>query len=162
MLQRSFTQLPRYNAMTGGLDVLYSGVPAVTLPGEDFSSRVLAALPVFPGAGTTVARTISEYERLAEVLMCASMQANYQVHGESSSNISSSAPSCRVSASQKTAAHHLLSHLDSQRHMGTLFNTQAWVACMEAAMRMTVDLRTLLPGRMPHIVVARHVCALVA
>ena len=39
--------------MTGGLDVLYSGVPAVTLAGEDFSSRVLASMLVFHGAAST-------------------------------------------------------------------------------------------------------------
>jgi hypothetical protein len=39
--------------MTGGLGVLYSGVPAVTLPGEDFSSRVLASMLVFHGAAAT-------------------------------------------------------------------------------------------------------------
>ncbi len=43
----------RYNALTGGLSVLYSGVPAVTLPGEDFSSRMLASMLVFRGAAAT-------------------------------------------------------------------------------------------------------------
>jgi len=142
--------------MTGGLDVLYSGVPAVTLPGEDFSSRVLASMLVFHGAQATVARTASEYERLAEVLLCTSMHTSHQARG---GNIS--APLCRASPSQKAAAQRLLLHLDAQRHSGTLFNTQAWVTCAEAAMRMAVDLRALSPRRMPHIVVARRVCALV-
>jgi hypothetical protein len=140
--------------MTGGLDVLYSGVPAVTLPGEDFSSRVLTSMLVFHGAAATVARSTIEYERLAEVLLCASMHAQHQARGRPTNE----KPSCRSSPRQMEAVQRLLSHLDSQRHTGTLFNTQAWVTCAEAAMRIAVDLRVFAPKRLFHAVVARVVC----
>ena len=144
----------RYNAMTGGLDVLYSGVPAVTLPGEDFSSRVLTSMLVYHGAAATVARSATDYERLAEALLCADLHARHEAHGEGSRK-----PSCRSSPRQADAIQRLLLHLDSHRHTGTLFNTQAWVTCAEAALRMAVDLRAFAPKRLHHAVVARHVCA---
>jgi len=140
--------------MTGGLDVLYSGVPAVTLPGEDFSSRVLSSMLVFHGAAATVARTASDYERLAEVLLCSSMHARYLAF-----NRSIQKPACRSPPRQMAAVQRLLSHLDKQRDSGTLFNTQAWVTCAEVAMHMAVDLRSFAPKRLQHIVVARGVCA---
>jgi hypothetical protein len=143
--------------MTGGLDVLYSGVPAVTLPGEDFSSRVLSSMLVFHGAAATVARTAEEYEQLAEALLCASMHAHHRAQGSSSDE-----PSCRSSPQQQAAAQRLLAHLDSQRHTGTLFNTQAWVTCAEVAMRMAVDLRAFAPQRLHHAVVARRACVAAA
>jgi hypothetical protein len=138
--------------MTGGLDVLYSGVPAVTLPGEDFSSRVLTSMLIYHGAAATVARSTIDYERLAEVLLCASMHARHEVHNGNKT------PSCRSSQRQKDAVQHLLSHLDSQRHTGTLFNTQVWVTCVEAAMRIAVELRVFAPKRRFHAVVEGVVC----
>jgi hypothetical protein len=140
--------------MTGGLDVLYSGVPAVTLPGEDFSSRVLSSMLMFHGAAVTVSRTISEYEKLAEALLCAGTHALHQEHGRDSRE-----PACRSSPQQQAASQRLLSHLDSQRYSGTLFDTQAWVTCAEVAMRMTVDLRSFAPPRLHHVIVAQQVCA---
>ncbi len=145
--------LRRYNAMTGGLDVLYSGVPAVTLPGEDFSSRVLTSMLVYHGAAVTVARSMIEYERIAEVLLCASMHARHQLQSPRRAK-----PSCRSSPRQMDAVQRLLSHLDNQRHTGTLFNTQSWVNCAEAAMRIAVDLRAFAPKRLYHAVVAQVAC----
>ena len=123
---------------------------------------------VFHGADATVARTVQEYERLAEVLLCTSMHTSYKEGGggssknSSSKNSSSSPPSCRTSAPQLAAAHRLLQHLDAQRHTGTLFNTQAWVTCAEVAMRMAVDLRAFAPQRLHHAVVARRACVAAA
>lgn len=68
-------------------------------------------------------------------------------------------PRCPASRQQKAAVERLLSHLDEQRHSGTLFKTQTWVTCAEVAMNMAVDLRSFAPRRLHHIVVARHACA---
>jgi hypothetical protein len=108
---------------------------------------------VFHGAAATVARVLSDYERLAEVLLCASMHASHETHGHRGSR-----PSCRSSPKQQAAVQRLLSYLDRQRHSGTLFNTQAWVTCAEAAMRITVELRLFSPKRLHHVVVAKHIC----
>jgi hypothetical protein len=54
----------RYNAHTSAGDVLWAGVPIVTLPGELMVTRGASSLLISGGGAMTVARTFEEYEDL--------------------------------------------------------------------------------------------------
>jgi protein O-GlcNAc transferase len=56
----------RYNAHTSAGDVLWAGVPIVTLPGELMVTRGASSLLVSGGGAMTVARTFEEYEDLVQ------------------------------------------------------------------------------------------------
>ena len=56
--------LARYNAHTSAGDVLWAGVPIVTLPGELMVTRGASSLLLAGGGALTVARTFEEYEDL--------------------------------------------------------------------------------------------------
>ncbi|KAJ1495579.1 glycosyl transferase family 41-domain-containing protein [Baffinella frigidus] len=62
-----FLDTPLFNAHTTGGDVLWAGIPVVTLPGENFAQRVAAGLLASAGAGlenTLIARTHDDYAAL--------------------------------------------------------------------------------------------------
>ena len=54
----------RYNAHTSAGDVLWAGVPIVTLPGELMVTRGASSLLLSGGGAMTVAKTFEEYEDL--------------------------------------------------------------------------------------------------
>ncbi len=54
----------RYNAHTSAGDVLWAGVPIVTLPGELMVTRGASSLLLAGGGALTVARTFEDYEDL--------------------------------------------------------------------------------------------------
>jgi predicted O-linked N-acetylglucosamine transferase (SPINDLY family) len=54
----------RYNAHTSAGDVLWAGVPIVTLPGELMVTRGASSLLISGGGAITVAKTFEEYEDL--------------------------------------------------------------------------------------------------
>ena len=59
-------KFPRYNAHTSAGDVLWAGVPIVTLPGELMVTRGASSLLISGGGAMTVARTFEEYEDLVQ------------------------------------------------------------------------------------------------
>lgn len=58
------SRIARYNAHTSAGDVLWAGVPIVTLPGELMVTRGASSLLLAGGGALTVARTFEEYEDL--------------------------------------------------------------------------------------------------
>mmetsp|Transcript_21485 Transcript_21485/g.49841 ORF Transcript_21485/g.49841 Transcript_21485/m.49841 type:complete len:188 (+) Transcript_21485:143-706(+) len=60
-----FLDTPLFNAHTTGGDVLWSGVPILTLPGEGFAQRVASGLVVSAGMGHMVARNLDDYYEMA-------------------------------------------------------------------------------------------------
>jgi protein O-GlcNAc transferase len=60
-----FLDTPLVNAHTTGTDVLWSGVPMLTLPGERFASRVGASLMSALGCADCVVASREEYEQRA-------------------------------------------------------------------------------------------------
>jgi protein O-GlcNAc transferase len=60
-----FLDTPLVNAHTTGTDVLWSGVPMLTLPGERFASRVGASLMSALGCGDCILASRAEYEERA-------------------------------------------------------------------------------------------------
>jgi len=63
-----FLDTPLFNAHTTGGDVLWSGVPILTLPGEGFAQRVASGLVASAGMGYMAARTMEDYYDLALAL----------------------------------------------------------------------------------------------
>ena len=64
LLVQFFMRNHRYNAHTSAGDVLWAGVPIVTLPGELMVTRGASSLLLSGGGAMTVARTFEEYEDL--------------------------------------------------------------------------------------------------
>jgi protein O-GlcNAc transferase len=54
-----------YNGHTTTIDMLWAGVPVVTLPGSTFQARVSASLLKAAGTTGTIARDIEDYRRIA-------------------------------------------------------------------------------------------------
>jgi len=64
-----FLDTPLFNAHTTGGDVLWAGIPVVTLPGENFAQRVASGLVHSAGlSNVVIARTLGDYTRLALAL----------------------------------------------------------------------------------------------
>ncbi|KAJ1490790.1 glycosyl transferase family 41-domain-containing protein [Baffinella frigidus] len=63
-----FLDTRTYNAHTLAVDVLWAGVPLVTLPGTALAQRVSASLLVASGLGDTVARSLHDYADIAAAL----------------------------------------------------------------------------------------------
>ena len=59
-----------YNSHSSGMDVLWAGVPMVTLLGDAFASRVGASLLAAAGLPECIARSAAEYLRLCVDLCC--------------------------------------------------------------------------------------------
>ena len=70
-----FLDTPLFNAHTTGGDVLWAGVPIVTLPGENFASRVASGLidSTTSLPTMTIARTVEDYAQLV-IQMCKSQE----------------------------------------------------------------------------------------
>ena len=66
---------PLYNSMTTGCDVLWSGVPLVSLSGEKMVSRMGASLLLALGVPSLVVRTSEEYEELGAIISRAAAEA---------------------------------------------------------------------------------------
>ncbi len=60
-----------YNAHTTATDVLWGGVPVVTLPGENMQARLAAGVAwgYGPRAQVTTARDLQDYERIVDALV---------------------------------------------------------------------------------------------
>ena len=77
-----FLDTPLFNAHTTGGDVLWAGLPVVTLPGENFAQRVASGLVYSAHLGSTcVARNLAEYERLV-LALCRQAQARGRLREE--------------------------------------------------------------------------------
>lgn len=64
-----FLDTPLFNAHTTGGDVLWAGIPVVTLPGENFAQRVASGLVHSARQGNvTVARSLSDYAKIVLAL----------------------------------------------------------------------------------------------
>jgi protein O-GlcNAc transferase len=63
-----FLDTPLYNAHTTGCDILWSGTPIITLPGDKMASRVAASLLQASGLKELVVSSYAEYEELAVAL----------------------------------------------------------------------------------------------
>jgi protein O-GlcNAc transferase len=64
-----FLDTPLFNAHTTGGDVLWAGIPVVTMPGENFAQRVASGLVHSAGlSNVVIARTLGDYTRLALAL----------------------------------------------------------------------------------------------
>ena len=57
-----------YNGHTTTIDMLWAGVPVVTLPGSTFQARVSASLLKAAGTTETIARDLDDYRRIALML----------------------------------------------------------------------------------------------
>ena len=57
-----------YNGHTTTIDMLWAGVPVVTLPGTTFQARVSASLLKAAGMTDTIARDLEDYRRIALTL----------------------------------------------------------------------------------------------
>jgi predicted O-linked N-acetylglucosamine transferase (SPINDLY family) len=70
-----FLDTPLFNAHTTGGDVLWAGVPIVTMPGENFASRVASGLidSTTSLPSMTIARTVEDYAQLV-IQMCKSQE----------------------------------------------------------------------------------------
>jgi protein O-GlcNAc transferase len=60
-----FLDTPSYNAHSSGCDVLWSGTPLLTVPGEKMGSRVAAALTAALECPNTIARNEDDYAEIA-------------------------------------------------------------------------------------------------
>lgn len=60
-----FLDTPLYNAHTTGCDILWSGTPIITLPGDKMASRVAASLLHASGLKELIVASYAEYEELA-------------------------------------------------------------------------------------------------
>mmetsp|Transcript_69182 Transcript_69182/g.184371 ORF Transcript_69182/g.184371 Transcript_69182/m.184371 type:complete len:361 (-) Transcript_69182:137-1219(-) len=60
-----FLDTPLFNAHTTAGDILWCGVPLLTLPGENMAQRVAAGLVTGALTPETIARTLDDYEELA-------------------------------------------------------------------------------------------------
>eukprot|EP00668_Euglena_longa_P012277 GGOE01014716.1.p1 GENE.GGOE01014716.1~~GGOE01014716.1.p1 ORF type:complete len:768 (+),score=146.83 GGOE01014716.1:191-2305(+) len=69
---------PQYNGHTSSCDVLWAGVPIVTLPRERMAGRVCASLLTALGCPELICNTATEYEQLAGRL--ASPEAHQELH----------------------------------------------------------------------------------
>jgi hypothetical protein len=63
-----FLDTPSYNAHSTGCDVLWSGTPLLTAPGDKMGARVAASLVAAAGCSATVARNEKDYAALAGAL----------------------------------------------------------------------------------------------
>ena len=63
-----FLDTPSYNAHSSGCDVLWSGTPLLTVPGEKMGSRVAASLTAAIGCPHTIARNEDDYAEIAVAL----------------------------------------------------------------------------------------------
>ncbi len=63
-----FLDTPAYNAHSSGCDVLWSGTPLLTVPGEKMGSRVAASLTAAFGCQHTIARNKHDYAEIAVAL----------------------------------------------------------------------------------------------
>ena len=105
-----FLDTPLFNAHTTGGDVLWAGIPLVTLPGQNFAQRVATGLVHSASKGmssVTVARDLSEYQRLVLAL-------------------------CRQVARRAG----LKAELKSAREAAPLFDTRLLTSHVEATMKM--------------------------
>lgn len=63
-----FLDTPSYNAHSSGCDVLWAGLPLITIAGDKMASRVAASLVSTMGCGDTIARTEEEYAEMLTAL----------------------------------------------------------------------------------------------
>mmetsp|Transcript_34478 Transcript_34478/g.53827 ORF Transcript_34478/g.53827 Transcript_34478/m.53827 type:complete len:127 (+) Transcript_34478:531-911(+) len=63
-----FLDTPLFNAHTTGGDVLWSGIPVLTLPGENFAQRVASGLVQSAGLTRLIARNFKDYQKMAVAL----------------------------------------------------------------------------------------------
>jgi hypothetical protein len=103
-----------YNSVTLTTDLLWLGVPSVTLPGERFCARVGASLTISAGVPELIARTPDDMARLAARLL---------------------SRRCKRGAMREKLARN--------RRMSALFDTKLWVRRWERALRMLRALERL-------------------
>ena len=63
-----FLDTPSYNAHSSGCDVLWSGTPLLTVPGDKMGSRVAASLTAAINCPDTIARNEDDYAEIAIAL----------------------------------------------------------------------------------------------
>mmetsp|Transcript_61431 Transcript_61431/g.146276 ORF Transcript_61431/g.146276 Transcript_61431/m.146276 type:complete len:407 (-) Transcript_61431:75-1295(-) len=63
-----FLDTPSYNAHSTGCDVLWSGTPLLTAPGDKMGARVAASLVAAAGCSATIARNEEDYAAIATAL----------------------------------------------------------------------------------------------
>jgi protein O-GlcNAc transferase len=73
-----FLDTPLFNAHTTGGDVLWAGIPVVTLPGENFAQRVASGLVHSAGfSNVMIARSMGDYTRLVLALCRQTLQRRH-------------------------------------------------------------------------------------
>mmetsp|Transcript_19896 Transcript_19896/g.47485 ORF Transcript_19896/g.47485 Transcript_19896/m.47485 type:complete len:193 (-) Transcript_19896:54-632(-) len=108
-----FLDTPKYNAHTSAADVLYGGVPTITLPGELMVTRGAASLvhsAFNSGGADTIARTIDDYHEIA--LRLAHNERNLE---------------------------RVRGNLRRSKSTARLFDTERWVCAWERALKMLYD-----------------------
>eukprot|EP01138_Halocafeteria_seosinensis_P000326 gb/GECG01000337.1/.p1 GENE.gb/GECG01000337.1/~~gb/GECG01000337.1/.p1 ORF type:complete len:1380 (+),score=163.53 gb/GECG01000337.1/:1-4140(+) len=99
-----FLDTPVCNAHTTGCDILWGGVPMITLPGEKLASRVAASLLNATGLTECIADSLKAYEELAVKLATEEGQSTLK---------------------------NLRRRLETARHHCPLFDTPRWVRNLE-------------------------------
>jgi len=120
-----FLDTPLFNAHTTAGDVLWSGVPILTLPGESFVQRVAAGMVKSAGMQWMIARDLLDYEQLAVALV-----------------------------KNKARARGIKMRLEEERDVVPLFDTQLLTEEFERGLLMTWDIHEAV-GAAYHIVVNR-------
>ncbi|EKX44399.1 UDP-N-acetylglucosamine-peptide N-acetylglucosaminyltransferase [Guillardia theta CCMP2712] len=130
-----FLDTPSYNAHSTGCDVLWSGTPLLTIPGDKMGSRVAASLNRAIGCEETTVRTEDEYAELAVAL-----------------------------AKGKKGLRRRKECVRAGKRLAPLFDTGLWVRNQERALRMAAEVSFAhphgssgVPGdRKFHIVVSKR------
>jgi protein O-GlcNAc transferase len=121
---------PLYNGHTTTCDVLWSGLPVVTLPLETMASRVAASICCALECPEMVANSPEDYEEKAVRLAT----------GPISPKLDSKLPDHiknRLGSSELKA---LRSKIEAKRTTAPLFNTQLWVHNLEKGLKVAIEL----------------------
>jgi protein O-GlcNAc transferase len=126
-----FLDTPLVNAHTSATDILWAGVPMLTMPRESMISRVAASLALAAGLDYMVVPTLSEYERLSVSLL-----------GDGSGEGGEALSQMRANTIKA-------------REESPLFDTQGWVTSLDSAMAMAWE--CALTGKTFHVIASKSV-----
>jgi protein O-GlcNAc transferase len=122
-LAQLFIDTPNYNAHGSGTDVLWAGVPLLTLPGRKMSARVAASLVSALGVPELIARDAADYEEKAVYW-----------------------------ATHPPALAALRARVERARTEGALFDTRRWARNFDRAASLLWDAHYSSGGARAHIV----------
>ena len=125
---------PLCNGHTTGCDVLWSGLPIVTMPLKDLASRVGSSLSVALECPEMVKMTYEEYEEFAVEMAIGNPGTSREL-----SNLPPRIASLPGSLKLKI----LRKKIEEKRISAPLFNTRLWVKNWEKAMKESVKLKLL-------------------